>query len=77
MSVFNFKDPVATIKKVNEFMGTNRSSELIQQIADATSFSKMKEGKAKSLQKFGTVSLVQHTKLLNYMIHMMIHTLAI
>ena len=73
MSVFfRFKDPVATIKEVDEFMGTNRSSELIQQIADATSFSKMKEGKGKCLHKFANVSLVQHSIFLNY-IRVMTH----
>ena len=39
------QDPVPTIQKINEFMGTQRSPELIQQVADVTSFSKMKEGK--------------------------------
>ncbi|XP_067947917.1 sulfotransferase 1C2-like [Watersipora subatra] len=38
-------DPVGIIQKVNEFMGTDRSPELVQQIADATNFSKMKKGK--------------------------------
>ncbi|XP_067947045.1 sulfotransferase 1C2-like [Watersipora subatra] len=38
-------DPLATIQKLNEFMETNRSIDLIQQIAEATSFDKMKEGK--------------------------------
>ena len=37
-------------------MGTDRSAELIQQIADATSFSKMREGKANSATKLGAVS---------------------
>ena len=39
-------------------MGTDRSPELIQQIADATSFNKMREGKANSLQKRGDVRFV-------------------
>ena len=36
-------------------MGTSRSPELIQQIADATSFSKMKEAKAESLDSVNSV----------------------
>ena len=44
-----------TIQKVNEFMGTSRSPELIQQIADATSFSKMKEAKAESLDSVNSI----------------------
>ena len=39
-------------------MGTKRSSELIQQIADATTFSKMRKGKATSLRKLGEVRFV-------------------
>ena len=42
------------ITKVNEFMGTSRSPELIQQIADATSFSKMKEGKKGSMDSMNS-----------------------
>ncbi|KAF6022731.1 SULT1B1 [Bugula neritina] len=38
-------DPVANIQKVNEFMGTQRSPELVKEIASATTFSKMKKGK--------------------------------
>ena len=41
---------MATIQKVNEFLGTGRSPELIQQIADVTTFSKMKEGKMESME---------------------------
>ncbi|XP_067945619.1 sulfotransferase 1C2-like [Watersipora subatra] len=37
--------PVETIQKLNEFMGKDRSPELVQQIADATSFDKMKKAK--------------------------------
>ncbi|XP_067940695.1 sulfotransferase 1C2A-like [Watersipora subatra] len=40
------KDPIGAITKVNEFMGTERSPELIAQIADATTFSKMQQGKS-------------------------------
>ena len=36
-------------------MGTSRSPELIQQIADATSFSKMKEAKAESLDSVNSI----------------------
>ena len=36
-------------------MGTDRSPELIQQIADATSFSKMKEAKAGSMDSVNSV----------------------
>ncbi|XP_067940732.1 sulfotransferase 1E1-like [Watersipora subatra] len=39
-------DPVGEIQKLNEFMKTKRSPELIQQIADATSFDKMQQGKS-------------------------------
>ena len=46
---------MATIQKVNEFMGTDRGPELIQQIADATSFSKMKEAKAESMDSVNSV----------------------
>ena len=46
---------MATIQKVNEFMGTDRSPELIQQIAEATSFSKMKEAKAESMDSVNSV----------------------
>ncbi|XP_067945780.1 sulfotransferase 1E1-like [Watersipora subatra] len=35
----------ATIQKVNEFMGTSRSPELVQQIAEAIDFKKMKQAK--------------------------------
>ncbi|KAF6019942.1 hypothetical protein EB796_021762 [Bugula neritina] len=38
-------NPVENIQKINEFMGTQRSPELIQQIADATSFNNMKAAK--------------------------------
>ncbi|XP_067934467.1 sulfotransferase 1B1-like [Watersipora subatra] len=38
-------DPVGEIEKLNKFMGTQRPAELIQQIADATNFSKMKQDK--------------------------------
>ncbi|XP_067945640.1 sulfotransferase 1C2-like [Watersipora subatra] len=38
-------DPLTTIQRLNQFMGTNRSRELEQQIADATSFDKMKRSK--------------------------------
>ena len=48
------QNPVEIITKVNEFLGTNRSPELIQQIADATSFSKMKEGKKESMDSMNT-----------------------
>ena len=48
------QNPVEIITKVNEFLGTNRSPELIQQIADATSFSKMKEGKKESMDSINT-----------------------
>ena len=40
--MFPPQNPVAEIQKLNEFMGTGRSSELVEAIADATSFSKMK-----------------------------------
>ncbi|XP_067940730.1 sulfotransferase 1C2A-like [Watersipora subatra] len=39
-------EPVETIKKLDDFMGTGRPLELIEQIADATSFDKMQKGKA-------------------------------
>ncbi|XP_067945778.1 sulfotransferase 1A1-like isoform X2 [Watersipora subatra] len=35
----------ATIHKINEFMGMNRSPELVQRIAEATDFKKMKQAK--------------------------------
>ncbi|XP_067941168.1 sulfotransferase 1A1-like isoform X6 [Watersipora subatra] len=35
---------VSKVQRLNEFMGTNRSSEQVQEIAEATSFSKMKQG---------------------------------
>ncbi|XP_067947743.1 sulfotransferase 1C2-like [Watersipora subatra] len=38
-------NPVEVIQSVNEFMGTNRSPELVQQIADATKFERMKKSK--------------------------------
>ncbi|XP_067946544.1 sulfotransferase 1B1-like [Watersipora subatra] len=38
----------ATIQKVNEFMGTNRSPELVQQIAEATDFTRMKQAKVET-----------------------------
>ena len=44
---FTLQNPVASVKKVNDFMGTNRSPEFIQQIADAIQFDKMKSGKAR------------------------------
>ena len=44
---FPFQNPVASVEKVNDFMGTNRSPEFIQQIADAIQFDKMKSGKAR------------------------------
>ena len=43
---FTLQNPVASVERVNEFMGTNRSPELIRQIADAIQFDKMKSGKA-------------------------------
>ena len=46
MFSFTFQNPVASVEKVNDFMGTKRSPELIQQIADAIQFDKMKSGKA-------------------------------
>ncbi|XP_067940694.1 sulfotransferase 1E1-like [Watersipora subatra] len=39
-------NPVETIQKLNDFMDTKRSPELIQQIADVTSFDKMQQGKS-------------------------------
>ncbi|XP_067947486.1 sulfotransferase 1C2A-like [Watersipora subatra] len=38
-------NPLDTIQKVNEFMGTNRSPELVKEIAEAVNFDKMKVGK--------------------------------
>ncbi|XP_067945783.1 sulfotransferase 1E1-like [Watersipora subatra] len=38
----------ATIQKINEFMGTNRSPELVQQIAEATDFKRMKQAKVEA-----------------------------
>ncbi|XP_067947800.1 sulfotransferase 1E1-like [Watersipora subatra] len=38
-------DPIAIIQKVNEFMGTNGSPELVKDIAEAINFDKMKIGK--------------------------------
>ncbi|XP_067947484.1 sulfotransferase 1C2-like [Watersipora subatra] len=38
-------NPLNTIQKVNEFMGTNRSPELVKEIAEAVNFEKMKLGK--------------------------------
>ena len=46
MFSFTLQNPVASVERVNEFMGTNRSPELIRQIADAIQFDKMKSGKA-------------------------------
>ncbi|XP_067940935.1 sulfotransferase 1C2A-like [Watersipora subatra] len=39
------QDPVKAITKVNDFMGTGRSPEMIAQIADVTTFSKMQPAK--------------------------------
>jgi len=36
---------VASIQKVNEFMGTQRDADLVQKIAEATNFENMKKGK--------------------------------
>ncbi|XP_067947799.1 sulfotransferase 1C2-like isoform X2 [Watersipora subatra] len=36
---------IDTIQRLNEFMGTNRSPELVKEIADAVNFDKMKVGK--------------------------------
>ncbi|XP_067945779.1 sulfotransferase 2A1-like [Watersipora subatra] len=38
----------ATIQKVNEFMGTSRSPELVQQIAEAIDFKRMKQAKVEA-----------------------------
>ncbi|XP_067947746.1 sulfotransferase 1E1-like [Watersipora subatra] len=38
-------NPAEVIQKVNEFMGTNRSPELVQQIAEATDIKKMRKAK--------------------------------
>jgi len=54
------KETVKTVEKIDAFMGTNRSLELIRQIAEATSFEKMKDAKGGSMdelgQKIGIVS---------------------
>ncbi|KAK7089202.1 sulfotransferase 1C2-like [Littorina saxatilis] len=39
------KDPVGQIEKLDQFLGTNRGRQLCEQIADACSFTKMKEVK--------------------------------
>ncbi|XP_067947487.1 sulfotransferase 1A1-like [Watersipora subatra] len=49
-------NPAEVIQKVNEFMGTNRSPELVQQIAEATDIKKMRKAKeeakpSKAMQK--------------------------
>lgn len=45
------KDPVEVIQQVNEFIGTNRSPELVQNIAEATNFASMREGKKDSTNR--------------------------
>ncbi|KAF6038658.1 hypothetical protein EB796_003036 [Bugula neritina] len=42
-------DTILSIQKINKFMGTGRSDELIEQIADAINIDKMREGKATSM----------------------------
>ncbi|XP_070182450.1 sulfotransferase 1C2-like [Littorina saxatilis] len=39
------KDPVSQIEKLDQFLGTNRGRQLCEQIADACSFTKLKEVK--------------------------------
>ncbi|XP_067947489.1 sulfotransferase 1C2-like [Watersipora subatra] len=50
--------PAEVIQKVNEFMGTNRSPELVQQIAEATDIKKMRKAKeeAKSSEEMMKMS---------------------
>jgi len=45
------RDPVEVIQQVNEFIGTNRSPELVQNIAEATNFASMREGKKDSTNR--------------------------
>jgi len=55
-----FQDTILSIQKINKFMGTGRSDELIEQIADAINIDKMREGKATSMddatERMGIVS---------------------
>jgi hypothetical protein len=37
------QDPIGQIEKLNQFLGLNRSAELIQEIADACTITNMKE----------------------------------
>jgi len=39
------QNPVQNIQKLNEFMGTQRNADLIQQISDAIKFQNMKTSK--------------------------------
>jgi len=65
-SMFPPQNPVAEIQKLNEFMGTGRSSELVEAIADATSFSNMKPAKRESeldvKKHFGFIANDQRTE---------------
>ncbi|XP_067945751.1 sulfotransferase 1E1-like isoform X3 [Watersipora subatra] len=56
--------PAEVIQKVNEFMGTNRSPELVQQIAEATDIKKMRKAKeeakpSKAMMKLGKELQIQ------------------
>jgi len=62
------QNPVENIQKINEFMGTQRSPELIQQIADATSFNNMKA--AKISQKKQNAVLSESVRVLQFIISM-------
>ncbi|XP_067929895.1 sulfotransferase 1C2A-like isoform X2 [Watersipora subatra] len=52
-------NPVETIAKLNNFMETERSMELVQQIADATEFEKMKKGKIEHCKDLGVKMAAQ------------------
>jgi len=51
------REPARIIQEVNEFMGLNRSPELVKEIAEATNFATMKEGKWESSKR-----MMEHVK---------------
>ncbi|KAL4225324.1 hypothetical protein ACF0H5_016012 [Mactra antiquata] len=52
------EDPIREIRKINEFLGTNRDDELIEQIAEACSFKNLKKADADvKVQEEGFVDL--------------------
>lgn len=57
--IYLFQNPVSVIQKLNDFMETGCSEELIEQIADVTNFAKMKQAKAETeLKAYRMIAMV-------------------